>query len=96
MIGLRPTEQLGFLSLVIDHHPEQFPRQLGHVHAVDNNRGVPGDGHLDFVSIIAALRDVGYSGYLSLETQPESAPFDTARRGITVLRKIVNSLNAGT
>lgn len=70
--------------------------RIGHVHAVDNNRGAPGDGHLDFVSIIAALRDVGYNEYLSVETQPESAPFDTARRGITVLRKIVNSLNAGT
>ena len=70
--------------------------RIGHVHAVDNNRGAPGDGHLDFVSIIAALRDVGYNRYLSVETQPESDPYGTARRGITMLRNIVNSLEAGT
>lgn len=70
--------------------------RIGHVHAVDNNRGAPGDGHLDFASIIAALREVGYNGYLSVETQPESDPYDTARRGITVLRNIVNSFEAGT
>jgi len=69
--------------------------RIGHVHAVDNNRGAPGDGHLDFPSIIAALRDTGYDGYLSVETQPEKQPFDTARRGIGVLRRIVDSLEAG-
>ena len=69
--------------------------RIGHVHAVDNNRGAPGDGHLDFPSIIAALRDAGYDGYLSVETQPEKQPRDTARRGIGVLKRIVDSLEAG-
>jgi sugar phosphate isomerase/epimerase len=67
-------------------------RRIGHVHAVDNNRGAPGDGHLDFRSIISALRKAGYDGYLSLETQPDAQPYDTARRGINVLRNIMQSL----
>ena len=66
--------------------------RIGHVHAVDNNRGAPGDGHLDFRSIIGALREVGYDGYLSVETQPERSPYETARRGIGVLRAIVAEL----
>ena len=38
-----------------------------HVHAADSNRQAPGTGNLDFQPILAALRDVGYTGYLSLE-----------------------------
>ena len=66
--------------------------RIGHFHAVDNNRGAPGDGHLDFPSIITALRQAGYDGYLSVETQPQADPYDTARRGIAALRRIVESL----
>jgi sugar phosphate isomerase/epimerase len=69
--------------------------RIGHVHAVDNNRGAPGDGHLDFRSIISALRDTGYDGYLSVETQPERKPYETARRGIDALRGIVAELDGG-
>jgi sugar phosphate isomerase/epimerase len=69
--------------------------RIGHVHAVDSNRGAPGDGHLDFDSIIRTLRDSGYDGYLSVETQPEREPYRTAERGIGVLKKIVGGLERG-
>jgi sugar phosphate isomerase/epimerase len=69
--------------------------RIGHVHAVDNNRGAPGDGHLDFHSIIGALRDTGYDGYLSVETAPQREPYDVAARGIRVLKGIVAELRRG-
>lgn len=48
---------------------------IGHVHLADSNRQAAGLGHTNFVPIIAALREIGYSGYLSAEVfaLPDSA-----------------------
>ncbi len=43
---------------------------IGHVHFVDSNRRAVGMGHTDFASILAALRESGYAGYLSAEAVP--------------------------
>lgn len=43
---------------------------IGHVHFVDSNRRAVGMGHTDFAPIVAALRGIGYTGYLSAEAVP--------------------------
>ena len=43
---------------------------IGHVHFVDSNRRPAGNGHLNYAPIIAALREIGYQGYLSAEALP--------------------------
>jgi sugar phosphate isomerase/epimerase len=43
---------------------------VGHVHFADSNRKAAGLGHTDFAPIVTALREVGYSGYLSAEVLP--------------------------
>lgn len=43
---------------------------VGHVHFVDSNRRPAGGGHLDFRPVAAALREIGYTGYLSAEAFP--------------------------
>lgn len=43
---------------------------IGHVHFADSNRRAAGFGHTDFGSVVAALREVGYAGYLSAEVLP--------------------------
>jgi len=43
---------------------------LGHVHWADSNRHAMGFGHTDVAPIAAALREVGYAGYLSAEVLP--------------------------
>jgi len=43
---------------------------IGHVHFVDSNRRAVGMGHTDFVPIVAALREIDYTGYLSAEAFP--------------------------
>ena len=43
---------------------------VGHVHFADSNRRAPGFGHTDFAPIAAALRDIGYDGYVSAEVLP--------------------------
>lgn len=43
---------------------------VGHVHFADSNRRAAGFGHFDFASAIAALREIGYAGFLSAEVLP--------------------------
>lgn len=49
-------------ELIRRHHAA-----MAHFHANDPNRQGPGFGELDFVPIFAALRDVGYHGWVSVE-----------------------------
>lgn len=48
----------------------QGGKHVGHVHFVDSNRRPAGCGHLKFEPIVAALREIGYAGYLSAECFP--------------------------
>lgn len=43
--------------------------RLFHVHVADSNRGLPGYGHTNFVSIYKALEEIRYKGYISIEVQ---------------------------
>ena len=47
---------------------------LGHVHISENTRRLPPQGSTDFKPIVAALREVGYDGYLSFECDVSGAP----------------------
>jgi D-psicose/D-tagatose/L-ribulose 3-epimerase len=40
---------------------------LRHVHASENDRGLLGSGHVDFPSIVTALQEIAYDGYLMIE-----------------------------
>lgn len=42
-------------------------KHLAHVHLADSNRLLPGQGHTDFQSSFAALREIGYAGFMALE-----------------------------
>lgn len=43
---------------------------IGHIHWADSHRLAMGTGHTDPAPIIAALREIGYTGYLSAEIFP--------------------------
>jgi sugar phosphate isomerase/epimerase len=57
-------------------------RHVGHVHYADSNRRAMGFGHTDPKPILAALREIGYSGYLSAEILPLPDPETAARQTI--------------
>ncbi len=60
---------------------------IGHVHFVDSNRRPAGCGHTDFVPIAAALRDIGFDGYVSAEALPYPNPAEAAALTIKAYRQ---------
>lgn len=42
--------------------------RLGHFHACGSDRGTPGNDHIDWKSIAAALKDIGYRGDVVIES----------------------------
>ncbi|MCF2706073.1 sugar phosphate isomerase/epimerase [Arcanobacterium haemolyticum] len=59
---------------------------LGYFQFADSNRRWPGEGHIDFGPIFAALNDVHFTGVWSLEYQPFPNGFEAARNGVAFLR----------
>jgi D-psicose/D-tagatose/L-ribulose 3-epimerase len=41
---------------------------LGHFHACENDRGTPGTGHIDWIGVRDALREIGYAGPVVIES----------------------------
>jgi sugar phosphate isomerase/epimerase len=70
-------------------------RYVGHIHFVDSNRRPAGLGHLDYRPIAAALRDVGYDGFLSAEALPYPSPIEAARQTITAFRQFFTAIAVG-
>lgn len=71
--------------------PEQIRQSapyLAHFHANDDNGKGPGTGNADYEGISAALLEVGYSGYLSVEVFDfEPDPETIATESLKTLRK---------
>ncbi len=43
-------------------------RHLKHVHTCENDRGIPGSGHVEWKDVFQALRDIRYDGWLTIES----------------------------
>jgi D-psicose/D-tagatose/L-ribulose 3-epimerase len=81
---------------------------VGHVHISENDRGIPGTGHNDWRGVLLALKETGYSGWLTIESfaQPEPelaaaaaiwrdlAPSgdELARRGLHFIKSLAREL----
>lgn len=63
-------------------------RHLKHVHTCENDRGTPGSGHVEWDAVFAALREVGYDGWLTIES------FGFAVGGISAAASIWRDLAA--
>lgn len=83
---------------------------LGHFHISENDRGIPGTGHNDWRGMLVALQQIGYDGWLTIESfaQPEPdlaaaaaiwrdlAPSgdELAKRGITFIKRLAKEVEA--
>ncbi len=61
---------------------------MGYVHFSDSNRRYPGGGNIDFQSIMEALDEIGYIGYVTFECVPWPSQMESAVRGIDYIRAL--------
>lgn len=54
--------------------------KLFHFHVADSNRWAPGSGHIDFKSIFKVLKEINYTGYISVECMPLPGGMEKAAR----------------
>jgi len=67
---------------------ESWPH-FAYFHANDKNDKGPGFGDVDYVPIVAALKEVGYSGYVSVEVfKFEEGPEAIATRSLEYLKRV--------
>ena len=62
--------------------------RIFHFHVADSNRWHPGAGHLDFESILEALAETGYRGFVSGEFMPMPDADTAAQRGLAHLKNL--------
>lgn len=65
----------------------EFGKHIGHVHFADSNRKPMGFGHTDMAPIAAALKEIGYSGFVSAEAFPFPNPDAAADQTIKEFQK---------
>ena len=63
---------------------------VGHVHFADSNRRAIGFGHTDPAPIVKALKEIGYTGYLSAEILPLPDADAAARQTMESYRRVTN------
>lgn len=82
---------------------ERFHRQVNHYHVSENDRGIPGTGHVPFAAHFDAVRRSGYDGWMAIEAFSRAVPeiagatrvwrdlFDSTdelyRRGVAFIRE---------
>ncbi|MGA3248163.1 MAG: sugar phosphate isomerase/epimerase [Paraburkholderia sp.] len=53
---------------------ERYHREINHFHVSENDRGIPGTGHVPFQAHFDALRRCGYDGWLTVESFSRALP----------------------
>jgi len=61
--------------------------KIGHIHITDSNRLAPGQGHLNYDSILGSIKKTGYNGYLTIEAFPVPSAYECAKQGIGYLKQ---------
>lgn len=62
---------------------------LKHLHFADNNRRMPGFGHIDFVAIMKTLKDISYANVICFEPTISTPKYiDEVKKGIAYIKEI--------
>lgn len=76
-----------------DQDPAQELRRLGServgmIHAKDTDRQALGEGRVDFADVDAAMREIGYDGWIVLETPVGDDPAADNAKNLAFIRKL--------
>ncbi len=69
-------------------------KNLRHIHISDNDRLPPGQGRGDFVALVAALKEVDFDGYLTMEIgfhRRDIEPDKVARQAFEYMKPLVST-----
>jgi sugar phosphate isomerase/epimerase len=66
----------------------QLGDQIGMIHIKDTGRVMLGEGSVDFKGVSDAIRDIGYDGYLVLETWAGDDPKAAATQNLAFTKKL--------
>jgi sugar phosphate isomerase/epimerase len=67
---------------------------LFHMHFADNNRKMPGIGHIDFDSILNALHKINYQRYIGFEPNLEEIDYlPSLRDGLAYIKGLSSTSN---
>jgi sugar phosphate isomerase/epimerase len=62
---------------------------LGHMHFADNNRKMPGYGHIDFRAVVDALKRARYCSYISFEPTIHGSGYgEPLNKGLSYIREL--------
>jgi sugar phosphate isomerase/epimerase len=86
------TCEMNFEERDIHEAIERAGDYICHVHLAENNRLLPGYGHIDFRSIFNSLKKIGYGGYMALECAipGEGDPGDELTRCVAYLKRCMS------
>ena len=63
--------------------------RLMHIHLAESNRYLLGTGHLDFAGIVRTLKEMNFSGYLSMDSVPAKPDWKTVvEQGISYMKQM--------
>ncbi len=66
--------------------------RIGHFHACENDRGVPGSGNVDWPDIAQALKDINYQGTIAIESF--TAKVETIAKAAAIWRSLAPTQDA--
>ena len=99
LIRRMPHQNIGIMADVFhmniedDHIAGSLIRNrmdVRYVHIADSNRLAPGWGHTDFPAIVAALRQIGYEGWMSAEILPGKDADASAQQAATYMQSLLS------
>ncbi len=61
---------------------------IEYIHFADSNRLAPGQGHINFKSIISTLLEISYKGPIGIEILPKPDDYNAAKEAIEFLRSL--------
>jgi protein FrlC len=90
--GMFDTYHTLYRNEVPTDYVYRLGKDLTHLHLADVNREPPGSGVVDYPSLIAALKHVGFDGYITMEigfNRRNVEPDDMARRAHDYIRGLL-------